>query len=368
MTLHKKIDSIDILEDSESAFEKSQDDKKMHYTCNKNFCWIPCPCHICNSDDGQCPQHNMKHMDLFDEKEDSISVRSTDHFCRRESFFNHSYTLKYPGIPRKCIQCCTDLMHHICYHLDFHDSCKFCKLYQYKLFPQTVKELHAREVKERTWYKSVCPHCDKKFVEPWAVRKHIELKHNSRNFKCTKCPRAFQSKQSLDYHNLTRHKNNPATSHTCEICEMTFQTKVALNNHVKFKHTRSDKQFLCGECKSMFKHKKYLNAHMLHVHGLDERKEDYWQDLPKTCFECEACDTRFIRKSDLNAHIKSKHENQDMLHCDLCSAEFKYHKSLNRHVKEKHASEQTKFKCPECGKIFNQRRNMERHQLIHRKK
>ena len=107
---------------------------------------------------------------------------------------------------------------------------------------------------------------------------------------------------------------------------------------------------------------------MLHVHGLDERKEDYWQDLPKTCFECEACDTRFIRKSDLNAHIKSKHENQDMLHCDLCSAEFKYHKSLNRHVKEKHASEQTKFKCPECGKIFNQRRNMERHQLIHRKK
>ena len=85
---------------------------------------------------------------------------------------------------------------HICYHLDFHNSCKFCKLYQFKLFPQTVKELHTRQIKDQSWYKSVCPHCDKKFSEPYTVKKHIELKHTSKNLKCEKCPKAFQSKHS----------------------------------------------------------------------------------------------------------------------------------------------------------------------------
>ena len=107
---------------------------------------------------------------------------------------------------------------------------------------------------------------------------------------------------------------------------------------------------------------------MLHVHDSDEKKEDYWQDLPKINFECETCRVRFVRKADLKAHIKSKHTDQDMLNCDQCSAQFIYLKSLNRHKLEKHGPEQTKSTCPDCGKMFNQRRNMERHQLIHRKK
>ena len=364
----QKIDSLYAVEDSEVVFERFNGDKKIYYTCSKNFCEIPCPCHVCNSEDGQCYLHNMKHIDLFDEQEDLISVRSTDHFCRRETFFKNSYTLRYPGIPRNCIQCCKDLMHHICYHLDFHNSCKFCKLYQYKLFPKTVKELHEREAKEKTWYKSVCPHCDKKFVEPYAVKKHIELKHNRKNYKCKMCPRTFQSKQSLDYHNLTKHTEGPPPSHTCEVCEKTFQTKVRLNNHIKLKHTGGDKQFACDECGSMFKQKKYLNAHMLHVHGLNEKKEDYWQDLPNQYFECESCGTRFIRRADLKSHIKFKHVVQDVLHCDQCSAKFKYHKNLKQHKQEKHGSEESKSKCPECGKMFNQKRNMKRHQMLHRKK
>ena len=44
--------------------------------------------------------------------------------------------------------------------------------------------------------------------------------------------------------------------------QKTFQTKVRLNNHIKLKHTGGDKQFACDECGSMFKQKKYLNAHI----------------------------------------------------------------------------------------------------------
>ena len=363
----QKIDSIEIVGETNIAFEKQNNDEKVTYTCSKNSCIIPCLCHICNSQDGQCPRHNMRHMDLFDEKEDAISVRSTDHFCCKETFFSHSYTLKYPGIPKKCIQCCKDLLHHICYHLDFHNSCKFCKLYQFKLFPQTDRELHKRKIKEKAWYKSVCPYCDKKFCEPYTVKKHIELQHTSKNLKCVKCPKAFQSKQSLDYHILTKHTQIAPPPHVCNICEKNFQTKLGLNNHIKFKHANSEKLFSCEECESKFKHKKYLKAHMLHVHDSDEKKEDYWQDLPKINFECETCRVRFVRKADLKAHIKSKHTDQDMLNCDQCSAQFTYLKSLNRHKLEKHGPEQTKSTCPDCGKMFNQRRNMERHMWLHKK-
>ena len=103
------------------------------------------------------------------------------------------------------------------------------------------------------------------------------------------------------------------------------------------------------------------------VHGLNQRKEDYWQDLPRKTFECETCEAKFQRKGDLTAHFKIMHMVQDMVDCDLCPAKFKYSKSLKRHKMEKHGSEENKPKCPDCGKMFNQKRNMERHQLSHRK-
>ena len=104
---------------------------------------------------------------------------------------------------------------------------------------------------------------------------------------------------------------------------------------------------------------------MLNVHGLDQKKEDYWQDLPKNSFECEICKTRFIRKADLKVHIKSIHTTQERLKCDLCSAEFKHNKNLDRHRLEKHTEVDTTSKCPDCGKVFKHKRNMKRHQLSH---
>jgi hypothetical protein len=327
---------------------------------------IPCPCYPCNSGEGQFPEHNIKHINLFDENEHTISIRSTELSCSKESFFWRSYILKYPEIPKKCPRCRKDLLHHKSYHLDFHWTCKFCKLYQYKLYPKTVKELYDREVKEESWYKSVCPYCDTKFSEPYQRKKHIELEHQNNKLRCEECPKLFQCMQSLEYHKLNNHTENAPLLHTCDICNKAFLAKVTLDNHIKFKHS-DVREYSCKQCESKFKQRKDLNAHVLHVHGLNRRKEDYWQDLPKKTFECETCKAKFNRKGDLNAHFKMKHMVQDMVDCDQCPAKFKYNKSLQRHKLEKHGSEENKSKCPDCGKLFNQKRNMERHQLSHRK-
>ena len=48
----------------------------------------------------------------FQEKEDAISIRINEEFCKDESFFSSSYLVKYSGIPTRCIKCQKDLVHH----------------------------------------------------------------------------------------------------------------------------------------------------------------------------------------------------------------------------------------------------------------
>ena len=180
----RKIDTIEVDKDSNEVFIKPNDEKREYYTCSEKYCVIPCPCDPCNSKQGQCPTHNLKHPELFDEAHHAISIRSTDYMCNDLSFFRNCYVLKYPGIPKSCSQCKTDLLHHKSYHLVFHASCKFCKFYQYKTFPKTAEKLRARESEERLWYKKVCPYCDKKFVESYQRKKHIEMEHMNQKLKC----------------------------------------------------------------------------------------------------------------------------------------------------------------------------------------
>ena len=196
------------------------------------------------------------------------------------------------------------------------------------------------------------------------------MDHMNKKLPCEKCDKSFQCKQSLDYHNITTHKNITTSSFACKVCGKTFITKISLRNHMKFKHTETFEKNTCDICKAKFKHEKYLKAHKLHVHGADQKKEDYWQDIPQKLFECETCKTNFIRKADLKSHMQSKHiQSPDIFFkCDLCNAKFRYNKNLKRHKLEKHGKEGNNFECPDCGKIFIYKRNMERHQLSHRKK
>ena len=360
----EKIEALDILEEATEAFVDPENDEHVFYTCQNKFCVIPCPCNLCNLEDGQCPEHTIKHRDLFDETEHAISVRSVHKFCSKENFFWHSYILKYSGIPKNCFRCSEDLLHHKCYHLKFHWMCKFCKLYQYKLYPKTVDELHAREKKEENWYKSVCPYCDKKFSGPYRTKKHIEFEHKNKKFKCEKCPKAFHSQASLEYHKLTNHITETPPFEHCSICDKDFLSKVSLKNHMKVMHNDVH-QIECNQCELKFKQRQYLNAHILHVHGLNQRKEDYWQDLPKESFKYEMCVAKFKRKADLKSHMNNKHSAKKIIECDLCPAKFKWSKNFQRHKLQTHGPEENKIKCPDCEKMFSRRSNMERHLLSH---
>ena len=85
--------------------------------------------------------------------------------------------------------------------------------------------------------------------------------------------------------------------------------------------------------------------------------------------KCSVCDARFKYKKDLNSHVKLKHDKESKakkFQCDQCTSISPEKKSLNAHKKMKHADKAIEFSCPICGKTFNQKNNMKRHQQTHK--
>ena len=120
-------------------------------------------------------------------------------------------------------------------------------------------------------------------------------RHINKKLNCPKYPKSFQCKQSLDCHMLTKHTKKANVCHSWELCDKTFVAKVALENPLRFVHS-DERKFSCDQCKTKFKKRKHLHNHALYVYGFNQKKEDYWQDLPKKDFECDLCKSKFIRK------------------------------------------------------------------------
>ena len=106
-------------------------------------------------------------------------------------------------------------------------------------------------------------------------------------------------------------------SHSCNICNKSFIAKVTLDSHIKYKHS-DDRLFECKKCDSKFKQKKNLDRHIKNAHGLNPRKEDYWQDFKRSTFDCKNCKNSSEKK--FWKCIKRK-----------CPNSYKYKKNLYQH-------------------------------------
>ena len=85
------------------------------YTCRKGECGIPCMCKDCCKSEPQCKMHRIRHEEVFNYDEDSMTIRSSEMFFRDSTFLT-THTLSdiqtflsnvLPVLRIYCITTCT---------------------------------------------------------------------------------------------------------------------------------------------------------------------------------------------------------------------------------------------------------------------
>lgn len=174
----------------------------------------------------------------------------------------------------------------------------------------------------------------------------------------------------------------------CSICGRHFTNLIALQSHIKNIHSMDISDYelnykesegvmmTADEIKSIEKqiqenlrftgcYSVLKNASKRHIKAISDDKD-------KPIFQCEICAKVVKRKENLERHRKL----HSVIHkCDVCNKTFKQRNHLETHKLIKHDTEggtpipEMIYVCeePNCGKYFNKRFNLLRHQSLHRK-
>lgn len=191
-------------------------------------------------------------------------------------------------------QVCGKIVKGIQTHMLIHQGikkfeCKICN----KSFVQSGQlKRHVNSHLNIRNYKCPHPGCDKTFVDPSSVTKHLVV-HNKdqKNFICTLCGASFTRLGALRYHEKTHRDER---NHQCDQCEKKFLAKYDLTKHYRV-HTK-EKPYSCPHCPKRFSISKNAKVH-LRVHTKEKP------------FTCATCSNSFSYLSSLKQHtIKCNRE------------------------------------------------------------
>ena len=76
---------------------------------------------------------------------------------------------------------------------------------------------------------------------------------------------------------------------------------------------------------------------------------------------CKFCLKYFVRKSTLERHIQIIHLKTEKSSCTICDKTFASKEGLRAHMKTHDKSPTSKFKCPECSKIYTNSSDLDKH-------
>ena len=98
-----------------------------------------------------------------------------------------------------------------------------------------------------------CSICIIPFSSQKELKDHFDKTHNTKSYMCIECDTNFQSRSSLNMHNIYHHR-----AHRCSSCLLLFHGRLALTSHVKQQHPgmpvyRADRFVLAYLARLLFK-------------------------------------------------------------------------------------------------------------------
>eukprot|EP00092_Neocalanus_flemingeri_P002723 GFUD01002916.1.p1 GENE.GFUD01002916.1~~GFUD01002916.1.p1 ORF type:complete len:596 (-),score=115.32 GFUD01002916.1:243-2030(-) len=288
------------------------------------------------------------------------------------------------GRPKKTFQCpVCSLVIYGKRKLEEHKITQHGQPEQCKECNHWVKNLKIHVLRYHAPKKRSCPMCDKKFVFPWEVRKHIEVDHEaspsiSDVIPCKICGKQVMEKW-LHKHNERMHSSKKEMF-SCIFCDFKGESKMAVVKHTNDEHEKLTVQcpYCCKEVFNLEKHVKshdrskyecltcgekfgysdearehYMKTHIDpvelemgigHIGNTKIYKKLYTAPSELKVEKCKFCDYKSNNAGNVIKHQQTIHEGITEP-CDICGKNYKDVKSHKRAVHFKVRP----FKCPHCS-------------------
>uniref|UniRef100_A0A1I8P0Q2 C2H2-type domain-containing protein n=1 Tax=Stomoxys calcitrans TaxID=35570 RepID=A0A1I8P0Q2_STOCA len=174
-------------------------------------------------------------------------------------------------------------------------------------------------------------------ILPAFFKSHKNRHKNAVLYACCKCDRRFDRLCTVKQHHRAVHEKDKVRRYECQDCERHFFSEEKLEKH-RIVHEQigavSEIDFLCHICSKTFVRKIDLQLH-LKVHN-------------GNIIKCPHCVKEFVRPKDMEYHMRY-HTKDHPFKCNICSRGFAVRWSYDAHMKQ---HEGVRYKCEICDKEY----------------
>ena len=241
---------------------------------------------------------------------------------------------------------------------EVYKTCYIC-FYKFLGLHQLTKHLRLHNTGPYT-----CSECSKQIPNGLALHEHLRShnkdlpqndEHEINQGEEQGSNEAFKTKSAFLKHNsIQQNSMVKQKTYRCTQCSFICYSVKVFKDHAINIH--NSKPFQCDQCNMGYNHKSNLEDHMKTKHGSKE------PELP-----CDKCGKKFHTKTRLFVHRREQHEigDQRKIKCDICSFEAKGKRNLKKH-KETHSKEAySRIPCLYCNKTFRNRHSCNVHERVH---